>query len=442
MKRLFQLLACLALFALPARAQLTSQGNEQVISYSGAVANILNSFPVNPGLLTTTGTNTFIMSVNPASNSLRLYITNDTVNACANITVSVASTGNAALNSFNSTPGAWQSVLLQAGSTPGFASSQSINLPASGTIAFTSAPIVGTRIALFIVLSGGCATTSVDANVVFGTFTATSPNVQGIVPAGQSGLSENPLVCGGIDASNNVQFCGAFTKSFGPGQPQTNGLAIGAPGQSSGAEYVGIDMPNGGGGPLGITQFAVLGNGPASSYVTGNEAPVIQTGNNLGNNFNNLACNTQGNGCPGLETADSGFIIKQTVAPVTTNSTTNVGNVDQGRGSEFQTCRLDLNTHNNSGTTPTLDVYVQDSADNVNFTDRVHFPQATTTDQKIYATVSAFNLGAGSTPTLYQDAALAVNTIAQGAWAANIRLKFVVSGTGPSYNVTFWMNCK
>ena len=190
-----------ALIATGLRAQLTQQGNEtRITGCTGSSCTLVTpNLAVNPNLLVSTGTNTFLLGVAPSNNAARIYITNDTANSCANLTVTIASTGNSAVTSFNNSPQAWQAISVQSG-TGSFASSAAITLPASGTVAITSKPIVGTQVAIFVVLSSGCNTTNVDMQVVFGQFSVQTGAVQGVVAVGGAASGENPVFIGYKDA--------------------------------------------------------------------------------------------------------------------------------------------------------------------------------------------------------------------------------------------------
>ena len=436
--KIFSLFVLLLLCAAPALGQLTSQGNEQVISYSGATAFVLTNTPVNPNLLTSTGTNTFIMNVNPPTNSVRIYITNDTANACSNLTVSVASTGNTALNSFNSSVAAWQTVQVQTGSGA-FVGSQPITLPASGTVAVTSQAIIGSKIAVFIVLSSGCNAplTSIDVQVVFGTFSPSLSQVQGLVANGATGTSINPVLVGGTDASG---FARTVTVQ---NSGSTNGLTIGNISGGANSTYAGaaVSPASPAQGPLMTLGFIERGGATGGQAVI--NAPAAA--------FYPQACSTNAEGCAGAYASDSGYMFINNFTITTAGSSTRtLGNVDANQGAEVQTCRVEITATNTAGTTPTLDAYFQDSIDGTVFSDRIHFPQFTIGTARYWATLSghlppATNSGATSTPlpiVTPTTNTLAVNTLIQGAMGEKFQFSFVTGGTTPAYNGNIMINCK
>lgn len=107
---------------------------------------------------------------------------------------------------------------------------------------------------------------------------------------------------------------------------------------------------------------------------------------------------------------------------------------------------LILNVTAQSGTTPTLDVYVQQElpiaaagdlalavpTGTSVFDDFVHFPQVTTSTGAFVARVQA----GGNVVVAQKDASLAAATAASGPIGTSWRIKEVVGGTTPSYTYT------
>lgn len=433
MPRILRLLLLFLLTTSPAFAQLTAQGNEQVITYSGSTAFVVTNFPV-ANMTSPSGTNTFIMNVNPPPNSVRVYVSNDTATPCNNLTVSIASTGNTQLNSFNSNVGAWQSIQVQQG-TSGFANSQTLTLPASGTVAVTSQPIIGSKIALFIVLGAACGGVNIDVQAVFGQFTSPASQVQGTVAQGANGAGINPLVCGGLDTGNLVRPCSMYNSASSTIN-EGYGLGIGMAANNTIFGFTGTVFPkNQGSGALGVALYA-------TQAASGSNSVTLRSSN--GTNTSCGFSGTTSESCNGLLVADVGYINNIGTQSITSTGTFSLGRYDGGFGSEAQFCRFDFGTTGGSGTTPTLDVYIQDSPDGVNFTDRIHFAQVTTTGSPTRAWATLDAAQGTATPTLYTNQTLAANTIVNGAIASQFRVAFVVGGTGsPTWNgVNVWMNCK
>lgn len=414
------------LFPVRSLAQLTSQGNEQVIPYSGSTAFVITNTPVNPNLLTGTGTNTFILAVNPPTNAARVYITNETANACSNLTVSIASTGNSSLNSFNNNVAAWQSVNVQTG-TGGFGVSAAVTLPASGTIAITSQPIIGSRIAVFVVLSSACLTTNVDVQVVFGTFTPAIGAVQGIVATGQPASGVNPLIAGGVDVSNNARPFKACQDSSAVNCTGGNGylLPIGAGGNTLGSAFsngvTAVTTPNALAGPLAVVAGGAYGTLGTSAFA------VTQGSSQIGSSQVNTT---------GLLETRSGFYrqrIGLTVTGTLDDSPTGVS-VFQGN---FSSCFVTVKPTLNSGTTPTLNVYFQTGGDAVTFTDRISFTQFTASGNQ----AAGIGSGSGFNPIAFTNGTLAQTTRIDGPIGPYLNMHMVAGGTTPNWTVTYTVAC-
>lgn len=106
-----------------------------------------------------------------------------------------------------------------------------------------------------------------------------------------------------------------------------------------------------------------------------------------------------------------------------------------------RTCQFVLDiTGTIAGTSPTLDVYIQDSVDGTVWDDRVHFAQLTGVSSGAFVA----SVGTGSiTPRATTDATLAAGTVADGIPIAPfIRAKFVVGGTSPSFPIKLWGACQ
>lgn len=416
------------IFAATARAQLTQQGQEvRVTGCTGSSCNLVASnSPVNPNLLVNSGTNTFLLGVSPSTNSARLYITNDTANSCANLTVTMASTGNSTITSFNNNVNAWQALQVAAGSG-GFASSAPLTLPASGTVAITTQPIIGTQLAVFVVLSSGCATTSVDMQIVFGTFSPPVSAVQGVVAVGGNPASENPVVIGYKDSGSGL--VGMVAGSNG-------GINLGGSGVSVGGTYSQVLAP----------AFAPGQNAPIIEAIYANTPGGSQVGPLMESLPAGAGACTNTSGCPGIFTADAGFWSQ----PATLSNTGSTaftlwrGPVASGFGniatSIVESCSIHISATNTAGTTPTLDVFFQDGINGIIWNDRIHFNQITAGGNQAAGIGGA---SANEPVTTYTDGTIAAGTIVGGPLGPWARLKFVVGGTGsPTYNITFGVVCK
>lgn len=406
-------------------AQLTVQGSETNVPYSGTTAFVIANTPVNPNLLTSTGQNTFIMNVSAPQNAVRVYITNDTANACANLTLTLGTTGNSSLNSFNQNPQAWQSISAQVGASGTFLASNPLTLPASQTLAITSQTLVAGKLVIFLVLSSGCATTNIDMQVVFGPFNVTSPNIQGVVANGAAAGSVNPVLIGGMDVNNHAQvLCASNDAISCPGSPAAGSfnLSLGAR-AGLGSNFTGMATQSPDGIPLAtFPNFSRGGLGASSAgFVGGSSSRVCTTGAS----------------CPGLFVGKAGWGLQFTMTAQ--SSTFNV-NEWQGwtDGGVLHACRVDVVVTAASGTTPTLDVFLQDSADNVAFTDRIHLAQITATASE-WASISA---DTSTVSTSYTNGTLAASTNVNGMIAQFGRLRAVIGGTTPSFTGTLTVTCE
>jgi hypothetical protein len=105
----------------------------------------------------------------------------------------------------------------------------------------------------------------------------------------------------------------------------------------------------------------------------------------------------------------------------------------------FYSCTVALRVTNVSGTTPTLDTFFQDSADNIGFNDRMHFPQSVAINNYIGAVSGG---SGGITPVLTTDGVLAAASKIDGPLSAFGRIKFVTGGTTPIFTFTINVACR
>lgn len=147
--------------------------------------------------------------------------------------------------------------------------------------------------------------------------------------------------------------------------------------------------------------------------------------------------------------AESREVLLLGVTTVTTSGTGSVINVPMG----YSACIAHVSTNTVSGTSPTLNVYIQHqvsdaaAADTVpgpptgtaRYQDMIAFTQVTTTGQcpfAVNATGNSFSATAGA--FLQQDGTLTAGNVNVGPIGGNWRVKWVVTGTSPSFtfNVT------
>ena len=112
-----------------------------------------------------------------------------------------------------------------------------------------------------------------------------------------------------------------------------------------------------------------------------------------------------------------------------------------GDPSSFNSCTFDLITSNISGTTPTLNVYIQNQNETVNplNDDRISFTQATTGTAYQEATIL---LNSSSVPHVLISKSLAAGTMATGKFTDEINLAWTVGGTSPAYSLSIVGHCQ
>jgi len=431
------------LFVPCAQAQLTPQGIEQPITYSGKVASLAANTPAL-NFSTPTGTNTFILASQPET-AARIYIVNETSNACVGaFQVTVATTAQKNIGSFNNNQQNWAVVPI-INTTGSYASSSGLfTIPALGSVVITSAAIAGQNVAVFVVnTTGACASTSIDVLVEFATVSITSPlinvasgnniiqpglvaNVQGVVPVASSLAAVNPVAIGGKDLSGNNRFYMMANFNDPPGS-NYDSMPIGAVGNSAvglGSSVGGMTFPKGTpGGGLAV-------------------APLVlrATNNTMGNMFMSdgaAALNTAN--MPNVFVTNGGYVKNSSNNGLTTTGqATPLWSGATGGQGVMQACYVTVTIANTAGTGPTLDLYLQTSNDGVSWTDRIHFLQAGTGTSSQYAGIAQ---STGITPVAIQDRALAVGTKIDGPIGWWGRFIIVVGGTAPTYNLTYGVSC-
>lgn len=433
----------LLLVAFPADAQLTPQGIEQPITYSGKVASLAVNTPAL-NFSVTTGVNTFILAAQPET-AARIYIVNETSNACAAaFQVSVATTSQKNIGSFNLNQQNWATVPIINISGSYAANSGIIAIPALGSVVITSSAIAGQNVAVFVVnTNGSCASTSIDVLVEFATVSITSPlinvasgnnivqpgivaNVQGIVSSGSSLAAVNPLAIGGRTppGGSTSQFFSVASAADGLGSTY-NTFPVGGNPVGPASTFNSFMAPaSSSSGPLAVGLFTQQANvGGGVSVLTNAD------GTNGSANSNPTALNVM----------NTGFFRRGT-SSVSTGITNVPLFVPPGTGT-YHACYVTMEVTFNSGTTPTLDIYFQTATGPTAFyTDRLHFAQITNASGNFFGGISE---GVGITPTVMTN-----NTLG-GVAAAKVdgpigsfgRFQMVGGGTAPSYSVNWGIAC-
>lgn len=116
-------------------------------------------------------------------------------------------------------------------------------------------------------------------------------------------------------------------------------------------------------------------------------------------------------------------------------TTSPAGNPQSYGLSRYARCTILLQVTAASGTTPTLNVYVQKdigTPGNRIYTDFIAFTQVTTSPTSLKAEVNA-NLRDVTGTSPFPDAGLATGTANNGPWGDYWRIKWVIAGTTPSF---------
>jgi len=431
----------LLLVAFPADAQLTPQGVEQPITYSGKVASLAVNTPAL-NFSVTTGVNTFILAAQPET-AARIYIVNETSNACAAaFQISVATTSQKNIGSFNNNQQNWATVPIINTSGSYAANSGIVAIPALGSVVITSSAIAGQNVAVFVVnTNGSCASTSIDVLVEFATVSITSPlinvasgnnivqpglvaNVQGIVSNGTNIVNNpvNPVIMGG------------------KGQPGANPAltySVSTSGDSASAGY--NSMPIGGdktgptaGFPNTVTLPQAGAQGGLVVFPT-----YLQSGAGLGvfagtlsDGFNGVASSN----APGQNVTNTGFF-KSSSVNATSSGTVPVI-TPPGKGL-YRSCYVTVEI-TNAGPNGTLDIYWQSSNSGTVWTDRIHFAQALVAASNQFAGISD---SIGITPTVETTATMAASTKLDGPIGAWGRFQLVITGAAPNYTINYGVAC-
>jgi hypothetical protein len=236
--------AALLLSAIPAAGQGTASGQETTVSYTGTQIQITSPNTAATQFNSPNGINTFLMAAQ-ANSALRVYITNNTANACSGAFVAqLFAASDAQVSSYNNSLQNWQIVPLQ-NSSGQLVGSLPVTIPASGSIYFTSAAISAPRMALQLInTTGGCTTTNIEVFGVLSQVSITSPlisantptnfsggqgQVQGVVAQQGSAATVNPIINGGLQPAINSQWASVGLDNF---NTTTGVLVTGSPNQT------------------------------------------------------------------------------------------------------------------------------------------------------------------------------------------------------------------
>jgi len=245
----------------------------------------------------------------------------------------------------------------------------------------------------------------------------------------------NPLVVAGVTSPGSsvpgvTRYVTALAENandLSVGNLNVRGLAIGAGNLNPQNSTTGVTFPNV--GPMASALFATRADSSTptdlnlwTSFINGFNPGVNSGGSS------NFSPN-------GLIVTNNGVSFLSTSATVNANTSTTVTGPGWNSGT-FDGCVATVTTGTPTGTTPTLDVTLQSSTDGLNWFDRIHFNQITTTaaTQKQFAGIVSGTTGI--TPTNF-GTALGVGTILNGPIGAWLRFQLVVGGSAsPTFPTT------
>jgi hypothetical protein len=421
------LLIAAAVLLLP--LSLLGQGKEQRITYAGNSAVIATNVAAS-NFNNVSGTYLFLMAVNPNQNA-SIFVRSYNGSACT-LQFEVFTTAQSQISSFIQEEQPWLNISLQHNGNT-LSSTQQVAIGGGATNIINSATLQGTQAAFQITVISGCTTQFVDVNVIFNTIASISTtsggggggseDVQGTTATGASGVAVNPVVDGGLDASGLVKPFGVIDNS---GVSIENGISIGRANVGTGATSSTMATVSSAGQPLAVLPFALRGGGTLAEAQTKQDI-------------------ARSAGPRGMYVKDSGY--EQTLSNGAEAAGTFTfpawGNNLAGGNSLFysgplQYCRVDADISSTAGAgdTVTVDIYLQDSPDNTNFTDRMHlatFSNATsgTVDKRFWQSLAVGTTTGGSTNT-YESLSLASGSTIDGPLSFYGQFVMVIAVTGPA----------
>ncbi|HLZ52077.1 MAG TPA: hypothetical protein VKP61_15125 [Candidatus Acidoferrum sp.] len=355
--------------------------------------------------------------------SVCIYVVNNNPTNAHSFTLAVSQAADPRVADYSNNVGRYQTVPIVGTISPVSASSM-----ASAFVQSTAAAHIAIRFSGSSTAAGSPDTADVFlVQTVAGSCGSASSAlaVQGTTTVGAAVIG-NPVLIGGQDQLGNAVMAN-FGNTTGAVNNK-NGLLIGSPGISPGASFSNLATINGTNSALAVAPAYQTSAG--GSYIT---PQVTEDGTGSNNCVTNQACVAQW-------THDQGYAKLINFSGQTSSTVFTLWGDSSLTGASFSSCRVDAIVSAASGTTPTLDVFLQDSPNGVNWTDRIHFAQFTTVLSSFFAGISGTSTGI--TPTGFSDGTLAAATKVDGPIDQYGRFKLVITGTTPSYNGTLEVACK
>jgi hypothetical protein len=271
MKRLLGLLLLLCPLAL--QAQSITGVEYPINSFTGSYVSIVPPNTPATSLSSPFGQNTFIIPISSPTVAIRIYITNNTANAClGTLTMAMFAVSDTTTTTFNGSLANWSSIPIQTSS--GLSTLINIDIPASQSIYIMSTAITAPRVAVQLVNpTGGCASTNLEVFGVVTQVSVTAPlisnsngafnsgltaNVQGIISTGSNGNPVFPVIGGGLQPALNPQ-------TFALGVDTTSSAVTSIPASQSSFTTVQTPPPATGTSGYAVAVIAINGWGIAKT---------------------------------------------------------------------------------------------------------------------------------------------------------------------------------
>lgn len=369
--------------------------------------------PIAQSLAWSAFNQTYVMTPITPSAGVCIFVTNDNPTSSHSFSVSMFQTGNPSLVSYHGFTQFWNPVQI-------FNSPSSV--AANATVSFYANTTAAASIA--VIFSGASsAAGSPDTAEIFlvqsdaGTCGSASQAiaVQGTAPNGTA-PSGNPVYVAGLDKSHTQ------VRAI----PITNAV--------SGNDY-GLDLGNPGGPSSQFTSvrsFGVNGDAALPAYAYGEQnqatASIFQIGAGPAPTSNAQQ--------PASLFTTTGGVIYSVTGTFTTNT---ISNLTLGSPGVHEGCEFILLITSSSGTSPTLNVFIQDSVDNATWNDRIAFLQATQSANRTQ--IAALSPGSIN-PVVPATNALTAGTVVNGNLGPFLRASYVLGGTSPSFTLTIKATCE
>jgi hypothetical protein len=398
----------LGLVAMLAAAAVSAQQVDVTLNSGSYYVDIGQGIPWGPNF-----NRTYLLTpINPQV-GVCVFIVNNNPTSSHTFILNVFTTGDPRVQDYSNNTRRWVSNIISGTPSPVAASATSFAYAATAAAAKIAVQFTASSV------QAGNPDTA-DAYIVQTTtgYCGAVGNVIAVVGPVQNGQPQSggPVLMGLRDLSGNIW---PARTALSTGSLVNAGLEIGG----EGALFHNV-----------LTNIQTFNNGTAAMST----APFLFS-QNLSQGVNFIGASNTVAGA--LETSTAGSIFVDGPSTVTTTHTTVLNNATVSVGGTWGHGCVATATITGSvtGTTPTLDIYIQDSLDQTNWNDRIHFAQATVTGFKQEAAVEA----APITPINMVTNTLAVSTVVNGTLGPQLRVSYVVGGTSPSFgNVQVNLVCR